>query len=232
MKKQTHFITSTYFISLIKSWLQGTKTRPEIISETADVLHLSNIDHTDVTYLLTTVAREMNEDYYTDIVTHINYDADTVPTRQGLIHHLSALLAEEITMGEFMEWARWYSLDVDQLSAGIFEDFAVEYFCLDFLPANDDLFSPYMCRRALEIMEFTGASPTQQKVALTLLPNHELDDFKEFLVQSALQHPSLTEIDRYLMKKFGMDHESFPYMQELNTQGTAAILKKVQLLTT
>lgn len=232
MKKQTHFITSTYFISLIKSWLQGTKTRPEIISETADVLHLSNIDQADVTYLLTTVAREMNEDFYTDIVTHINYDADTVPTREGLIHHLTALLAEEITMGEFMEWARWYSLDDDQLSAGIFEDFTVEYFCMDFLPTNDDLFSPYMCRRVLEILQYTGSSPTQQKVALTLLPDHELQDFKEFLVQSASQHPSINQIDRYLMKKFGMDHESFPYMQELTTQGTITILKKAQLITT
>ncbi|RFM36669.1 hypothetical protein [Chitinophaga silvisoli] len=232
MKKQTHFITSTYFISLIKSWLQGTKTRPEIISETADVLHLTSIDPSDVTYLLITVAREMNEDFYTDIVAHINYDADTVPTRKGLIHHLNALLAEEITLQEFMEWARWYSIDEDQLSAGIFEDFVVEYFCLDFLSANDDVFSPYMCRRALEILEYTGASPTQQKIALTLLPGHELDDFKEFLSQVASQHPSTTFIDRYLMKKFGMDHESFPYMQELLTQGTAALLKKAQLLTT
>lgn len=105
MKKQTQFITSTYFISLIKSWLQGTKTRPEIISETADVLHLSNIASTDVTYQLISTAREMNEDFYTDIVNHINYDADTVPTRAGLIHHLSALLAEEITLGELIEWA-------------------------------------------------------------------------------------------------------------------------------
>lgn len=232
MKKQTHVITSTYFISLIKSWLQGTKTRPEIIFETADVLHLSSIGQTDVTYLLTTVAREMNEDFYTEIVSHINYDADTVPTRKGLIHHLSALLAEKISLNEFREWASWYSIDDDQLSAGVFDDFTVEYFCLDFLRANGDLFSPYMCRRALKILEFPGASPTQEKVALTLLPDHELDDFKDFLSRIALQHPSLTLIDRYLMKKFGMDHESFPYMQELTTQGTGTILKKVQLLST
>lgn len=232
MKKQTHFITSTYFISLIKSWLQGTKTRPEIIFETADVLHLSSIGQTDVTYLLTTVAREMNEDFYTEIVSHINYDADTVPTRKGLIHHLSALLEEKISLNEFREWASWYSIDDDQLSAGVFDDFTVEYFCLDFLRANGDLFSPYMCRRALKILEYPGASPTQEKVALTLLPDHELDDFKDFLSRIALQHPSLTLIDRYLMKKFGMDHESFPYMQELTTQGIETILKKVQLLST
>jgi len=232
MKKQTHFITSTYFISLIKSWLQGTKTRPEIIFETADVLHLSSIGQTDVTYLLTTVAREMNEDFYTEIVSHINYDADTVPTRKGLIHHLSALLEEKISLNEFREWASWYSIDDDQLSAGVFDDFTVEYFCLDFLRANGDLFSPYMCRRALKILEYPGASPTQEKVALTLLPDHELDDFKDFLSRIALQHPSLTLIDRYLMKKFGMDHKSFPYMQELTTQGIETILKKVQLLST
>lgn len=174
----------------------------------------------------------MNEDFYTEIVTHINYDADTTPTRKGLIHHLNALLAERITLQEFKEWALWYSLDDDQLSAGIFEDFIVEYFCLDFLPANEDIFSPYMCKQVLEILEYTGSSPTQQKVALTLLPDHELQDFKEFLVQSASQPPSINQIDRYLMKKFGMDHESFPYMQELTTQGIITILKKAQLITT
>ncbi|WP_343671845.1 hypothetical protein [Chitinophaga sp.] len=233
MKKQTQFITSTYFISLIKSWLQGTKTRPEIISETADVLHLSNIASTDVTYQLISTAREMNEDFYTDIVTHINYDADTVPTRAGLIHHLSALLREEITLEELFEWATWTTIGEDDLSAGIFDDFAVEYFCLDFLRANDDVFSPHMCRRVLEILQYTGASPTQQKVALTLLPDHELDDFKEFLSKYSQHPPSITLLDRYLMKKFGMNHESFPYMQELRTvgTGTATLLKRVQLIT-
>lgn len=232
MKRHTHFITSTYFISLIKSWLQGTRTRTEIVMSTADVLQLSNIESTDITYLLTTIAREMNENFYTDIVTHINYDADTLPTREGLIHHLRALLAERITLEEFKEWALWYSLDDEQLSAGIFEDYIVEYFCLDFLPANDDIFSPYMCKQVLDILEHSGSSVTQQRVALTLLPDHELEDFKQFLVQSAVRRPSITQTDQYLLKKFGMDHESFPYTYELTTQGTEAVLKKAQLITT
>lgn len=227
------FITATYFISLIKSWLQGTKTRQEILAETADLLQIPDIAHADVTYVLSEVARDMNEDFYADIVHYINYGADTVPTRAGLIHHLKALLADDISLAELVEWATWYrngNGNEDDMSAGIFEDFAVEYFCLDFLPAYDDTFSPQMCRRALEILQVPGQDPLREKIALTLLPTHELEDFVQFVYQYE-QHPlSIAALDQYLLSKFGMDHESFPYMQELSMGQSILLLQKAQLI--
>jgi hypothetical protein len=231
MTKPMSFITATYFISLIKSWLQGTKTRQEILTETADVLQIPDIAHADVTYVLSEVARDMNEDFYLDIVNFINYGADTVPTRAGLIHHLKALLANNISLAELVEWATWYrNGDDGDMSAGIFEDFAVEYFCLDFLPAYDDTFSPHMCRRALEILQLPGQHPLREKIALTLLPEHELGDFVQFVYQYKKDPLSLTELDHYLLGKFGMDHESFPYMQELNMGQPLLLLQKAQLI--
>lgn len=225
------YITATYFISLIKSWLQGTRTRQEIITETAGVLQIPDIAHADVTYVLSEVARDMNEDFYTDIVNFINYGTDTVPTRAGLIHHLKALLADNISLAELVEWATWYrNGDDGDMSAGIFEDFAVEYFCLDFLPAYDDTFSPQMCRRALEILQGPWQHPLREKIAMTLLPQHELEEFEQFVYQQVENPLSATEVDHYLLSKFGMDRESFPYMLELNTGQSSLLLQKAQLL--
>lgn len=225
------YITATYFISLIKSWLQGTRTRQEILAETAGVLQIPDIAHADVTYVLSEVARDMNEDFYTDIVNYINYGADTVPTRAGLIHHLKALLSDNISLAELVEWATWCrNGDDGDMSAGIFEDFTVEYFCLDFLPAYDDTFSPQMCRRALEILQTPGQHPLREKIALTLLPQHELEEFVQFVYQyEATPLPAAT-LDHYLLSKFGMDHESFPYMQELSTGQSILLLQKAQLI--
>ena len=234
MKNEQPFVTSTYFISLIKAWLQGAKTRPEILGETADVLLLPSAEQSDVTQLLTNAAREMNEDFYTDIVDHINHAPDTVPTRPGLIHHLQALLAGEITLSDLLEWATWYNTGEDNLSAGIFGDFIVEFICLDFLPANEEALSPLMCRRILEIIQDPATSPLQQKIAITLLPETEKESFYTFL-QNYIRHPLSPEaLDQYLLKKFGMEHQSFPYTTALkalphNPEQLNALLHQVML---
>ena len=235
MNNELPSVTSTYFISLIKAWLQGTRTKQEILAETADVLQFPDPVNADVTYLLTAAAREMNEAFYIDIVEHINHADDTVPTRAGLIHHLNALLAQQIELQDLIDWATWYRSDDEQLSAGVFDDFTVEYFCLDFLPANEDIFSPKMCRRALEILQQVNA-PLEEKIALVILPDPELEDLKHFLEQQAIQPPSAETTDGYLMWKFGMDNTSFPYIQDLRAlayhpEKIDALLKKIQLLT-
>lgn len=224
-------ITAVYFISLIKAWLQGTKTRQEILAETADVLPIPDIANADVTNLLAEVARDMNEDFYIDIVTYINYGPDIVPTRAGLIHHLNALLAGHITLTDLIDWATWnLSGQEDDMSAGLFEDYTVEYFCLDFLPAYDDTFSPHMCRKVLGILQAPGHSVIQEKIALTLLVEHELEDFQRFVHEYVQQPYTTAALDQYLLGKFGLDHESFPYMQELSMGQSALLLQKVQLL--
>jgi len=215
MKDKLPYITSTYFISLIKAYLQGHKTKPEILAETADLLPPSA--RHDVTQLLTAAAHQMNDAFYADIVDSIQHTSGTVPTRKGLIHHLTALLKDEITVQDLLDWATWYTFEEDQLSAGIVEDFAVEYFCFDFLPANYEELSAVEFHQALQLFRLNLQDPLKEKIAIALLIEKEQQHFLYFL-RSYLQQPLHQDaLDAYLMNKFGMDHQSFPYMNELRS---------------
>lgn len=213
MKDKLPYITSTYFISLIKAYLQGHKTKPEILAETADLLPTSA--HKEVSQLLTAAAHQMDDAFYADIVDSIQHTSGTVPTRNGLIHHLEALLKEDITVQELLDWATWYTIDEDQISAGIMDDFAVEFFCLDFLPAYHDELTEKQFRQVLQLFKRQPEDPLKEKIALTLLIETERQHFLYFL-RSFLEQPQhLEALDVYLMKKFGMDHHSFPYTADL-----------------
>lgn len=207
------YITSTYFISLIKAYLQGHKTKPEILAETADLLPLSASN--DISQLLTAAAHQMNDAFYADIVDSIQHTSGTVPTRKGLMHHISALLREEITTQDLLDWATWYTFEEDQLSAGIVEDFAVEYFCFDFLPAYHEELTAEQFHQVLQLLRLNLQDPLKEKIAILLLIEKEQHNFLYFL-RSYLQQPQQPEaLDAYLMHKLGMDHQSFPYMGEL-----------------
>ena len=239
MKNETPSVTSVYFIELIKAYLQGTKTRKEILKETTEVLQFDEyllIDEgSDVTHLLTEAARDMNENIYLDIVNNINYSADIVPTRAGLIHHLEAFLQREISRQDLLEWGTWYNIDKDQLSAGIFDDFTVEFFCLDFLPTYFTELSTKHFRSILQLLKLNMHSPLKEKIAILLILEKEKQSFLFFL-RNYLQSQRLTDtLDLYLMKKFGMDHQSFPYMQDLQSISgepgkLEALLEKVTLV--
>lgn len=213
MKDKLPYITSTYFISLIKAYLQGHKTKPEILAETADLLPATA--HNEVSQLLTAAAHQMNDAFYADIVDSLQHTSGTVPTRQGLVHHLQALLRNDINVQELLDWATWYTIAEDQLSAGVMDDFAVEYFCFDFLPAHHHELTEKQFRQALQLFCGTQRDPLKEKIALVLLTEKERQHFLYFL-RSFLEQPQHTSaLDSYLMAKFGMDHRSFPYMQEL-----------------
>ncbi|MBW8683674.1 hypothetical protein [Chitinophaga rhizophila] len=213
MKDKLPYITSTYFISLIKAYLQGHKTKPEILAETADLLPANA--HKEVSQLLTAAAHEMNDAFYADIVDSLQHTSGTVPTRQGLIHHLEALLRHDITVQELLDWATWYTISEDQLSAGIMDDFAVEYFCFDFLPVHFEDLTEKQYRQVLQLFRSEAANPLKEKIALALTIEKERQHFLYFL-RSFLEQPQHTSaLDAYLLAKFGMDHRSFPYMQEL-----------------
>jgi hypothetical protein len=240
MKNETPSVTSTYFIELIKGYLQGIKTRKEILEETTEVLEFDSFllmeDGIDVTYLLTEAARDMNENFYLDIVNNINHSSDTVPTRAGLIHHLQAFIQGEISKQHLLEWATWYNIDEDQLSAGIFDDFTVEFFCLDFLPAHFAELTNKNFRQVLQLFSINEQNPLKEKIAMQLLMEKEKQSFLFFL-RNHIQNPhSIDTLNLYLMKKFGMDHQSFPYMQELmeingHPEKLEGLLEKVMLQT-
>lgn len=240
MKNESPSVTSTYFIELIKAYLQGTKTRKEILEETTEVLEFDSFllmeDGIDITYLLTEAARDMSETFYHDIVNNINYSPDTVPTRAGVIHHLQNLIQGGISKQDLLEWATWYNIDEDQLSAGIFDDFTVEFFCLDFLPAHFAELSDKNFRQVLQLFAMNVQDPLKEKMAMLLLLEKERQSFLFFLRNHIQNSHSIDTLDLYLMKKFGMDHQSFPYMQDLmeingHPEKLEALLKKVMLQT-
>ncbi|SFN26451.1 hypothetical protein SAMN05428949_2178 [Chitinophaga sp. YR627] len=232
MKDKLPYITSTYFISLIKSYLQGHKTKPEILAETADLLPVTA--HKEVSQFLTAAAHQMNDAFYADIVDSIQHTSGTVPTRKGLIHHLEALLSKQISIQELLDWATWYTIEEDQLSAGIMDDFAVEYFCFDFLPAHYEELTDAQFTQVLQLFRATPENTLKEKIALALIIEKERQHFLYFL-RSFLEQPQHTDaLNTYLMAKFGMDHRSFPYIQELMSIQTQpekleALLEKARL---
>jgi hypothetical protein len=219
MNNESPSITSIYFIDLIKAFLQGTKTRKEILEESAEVLQFDDYllieEGTDITHLLIEAARDLNETFYLDIVNNINQSADTAPTRAGLIHHLGAFLQREISRQDLLDWATWYSIDEDQLSAGMFDDFTVEFFCFDFLPKYFSELTNDHFRSILQLLQLKVNDPLKEKIAILLLLEKEKQSFLFFLRNYLQSQPSTDTLDLYLMKKFGMDHHSFPYMEEL-----------------
>ena len=212
MTNRPPYITSVYFTSLIRSYLKGHKTRREVLAEIGDLIPPS--EGTDITQLIIAAATSLNRNFHTEIVNNIQPNT-AFPTRDGVIHHLDALIKEEISADDLLEWATWYSVEDDELSAGIFDDLAVEYFCLDFLPAWHEELSADQYLQALQLFRMQLNDPLKEKIALLLLIDKEKQNFLFFL-RSFLQQPQSADIlDSYLMKKFGMDRYSFPYMAEL-----------------
>jgi hypothetical protein len=236
MKNELPPVTATYFITLIKDYLQGAKTKQEIITETSGLIALqspSAIAPADITHLLITAARDINEHFYFDIVEKISHASDTAPTRSGLLHHLEACIAGHISPEELLEWATWHQTgDAEEVP---FEDPAVEYFCLQWLPAAFASFAIKKIRQVLEIFSLNCGSLLKEKIALVLLSEKEKQHFFFFLRDYIDHRKTAEELDLYLLKKFGMDHLSFPYMAELVQGGNSgerleALLKKAALI--
>ena len=78
------------------------------------------------------------------------------------------------------------------------------------------------------------ANPLKEKMAILLLLEKEKQSFLFFLRNYIQSQRLIDNLDMYLMKKFGMDHQSFPYMQELQAisgepEKLEALLEKVTL---
>jgi len=217
MKNELPPVTATYFITLIKSYLQGAKTRQEIMDETSDLLELSLPGDTapaNITNLLITAASQINPSFYQDIVEQVSRAEDTTPTRYGLIHHLEACVNEDISTQDLLEWATTWQHE-EEPGASCFEDPAVEYCCQLWLPSWKDRLSRRLLAQALEIFHLNCGNPLKEKIALILLSEQEKQRFLFFLRDYADHRKTTGELDLYLLRKFGVDHQSFPYMPEL-----------------
>jgi hypothetical protein len=220
MTNRLPLVTSVYFITLIKAYLQGHKTKQEIKQEVEGIFDWEEIVNRygthDVTFLLTRAARNINENYYLEIIEHISNTAHTVPTRSGLIHHLEELLKGNITPEDLYEWATWHNIDSDDDTETIFEDLAVAYFCLYLLPNYKQQLTPAKYKQALHIFRQQDSHMLKEKIALVLLIEKEKQSFNFFLRDYHEGRKSIDELDLYLLNKFGMDHHSFPYMDVLS----------------
>ncbi|GAA0543820.1 hypothetical protein [Chitinophaga japonensis] len=217
MKNELPPVTATYFITLIKSYLQGARTRQEIMDETADLLELSlpgEPTPANITNLLIITASKINPSFYQDIVDQVSQASDTTPTRNGLLHHLETCVNGDISPEDLLEWATTWQ-DEEEPGVAYFEDPAVEYCCLLWLPAQKERLSRKLLAQALEIFHLNCGNPLKEKIALVLLSEQEQQRFLFFLRDYADHRKTAEELDLYLLRKFGMDHRNFPYMPEL-----------------
>lgn len=237
MKNELPRVTATYFIALIKAYLQGVKTKQEIISETSGMLPLPESEAenpANITHQLIAAATKLNELFYFEIVEHVSQAEDTTPTRSGLLHHLEAFIAGGITDQDLLTWAgTWYN--EDEMTEAYFESAAVEYFCLFWLPANKAHINIKTMQQVLDIFQLNCGSVLKEKIALVLLAEKEQQHFLFFLRDYTDHHKTAEELDVYLLKKFGMDHQSFPYMMELRQvvhkeMKLEALLQKARLI--
>ncbi|CAL1519714.1 hypothetical protein [Chitinophaga sp. MM2321] len=220
MKHKVPPVTSIYFATLMKAYLRGTKTREEVIQDLygPSLLPQDAMDpDEDVTRILLQVARDTNEHYYDEIITAITHATDSAPSRAGLIHHLQALLAGELTRKQLLQWATWHSEPDTDTGAGYFDDLAVDYFCTHLLPNPPEEFTTAHFEQALKILQHGSQDPLKDKVALVLIFDKEKQRFLFYLGDFIQGHSTPEQLDVYLLNKFGMDHQSFPYMSTLST---------------
>ncbi|GEP89594.1 hypothetical protein SAMN05660909_02102 [Chitinophaga terrae (ex Kim and Jung 2007)] len=218
MKNEMSPVTSVYFVTLLKAYLRGTKTRNEIIDELQQVAPLS-VDQTsdvEVSRLLFQTASQLNKDFYQEIVAEVNHANDTAPTREGVIHQLQALLNNEISTTALYEWATWHNTPAADDEYVFFNDIAVDYFCTQLMPAVKGQLSVPQYEHILHIFQTTPPNGLRDKVALVLLPEQEKQRFLFYLGDYIQGHSTNEQLDVYLLHKFGMDHQSFPYMGELS----------------
>jgi hypothetical protein len=219
MKNEMSPVTSVYFITLLKAYLRGTKTRQEIIEDLRGVIpqqQAAEAPQTEATRLLYQAAMEVNEHYYQDIVTSISHSSDTTPTRKGVIHHLRAMLAGVITAEHLFQWATWHNEPDAGDDTAFFDDLAVDYFCTQLLPASFNELTTAQYQQALKIFQSGHHNPLKDKVALVLLSDNEKQRFQFYLGDYIQGRTSPEQFDVYLLHKFGMDHYSFPYMSAIS----------------
>lgn len=221
MKNKMPPVTSVYFISLMKAYLRGTKTRLEVLQDLSDEFSLQPADlgdtGEDITRLLLRTASAINENYYQEIVGAISHATDAIPSRAGLIHQLQSLLAGRITEEQLLQWATWYNEPGEDDGVSYFDDLAVDYFCTQLLPNPPEPFTNAHFEQALKIFNNPKQDQLKDKVALVLLFDKERQRFLFYLGDYVQGHTAPEQLDVYLMNKFGMDHYSFPYMTTLSS---------------
>ncbi|HVI49089.1 MAG TPA: hypothetical protein VM802_29755 [Chitinophaga sp.] len=217
MKNKIPPVTSVYFTTMVKAYLRGTQTREEILQRlTQDGGSIpADYDHQDVTQILLLAAREVNEAYYQEVVSALSHASSTIPTREGVIHNLEALLEGKITEQDLIRWATWHNEPGDEDEIGYFDDLAVDYFCTQLLPNPPQPFTMAHYSQALKIFNAGINDILKDKVALALLFEKEKQRFLFYIGDFIQGHTSPEQLDVYLLNKFGMDHYSFPYMSSV-----------------
>lgn len=219
MKNKMPPVTSVYFISLLKAYLRGTKTKQEVLQDLYGEINLQPVDPEDsgedVTRLLLRTAANMHEDYYQEIVGALTQAKDSAPTREGVIHQLEALLAGHTTQAELLQWATWHNDPGEDNGTSYFDDLAVDYFCTQLLPNPSEPLTTAHFTQALKIFRNPFRDQLKDKVALVLLFEKEKQRFLFYVGDYIQGHTAPEQLDVYLLNKFGMDHYSFPYMSSL-----------------
>lgn len=144
-----------YFQVLLLSWYQGHKTGHEIKEETKDFLDFEQFEKEfdEFIYILEASVDEYDDDIGYAWEDYKEYAKDTAPTVGGLCHNIDEVLAGNQSIEELIDWAAWHNLDGGETTAGVFENENIEYYCLDFLPENDEKIDNNVLKASIPIIK-------------------------------------------------------------------------------
>jgi len=213
-----------FFFDLLTDWFKGEKTKNEIIDLTKDYIDLSKYARDySFDYAFKLALTEYNESYRNAVSFYLSEGISLV-TVKGLIHHLTELKFNNITIDDFISWASWCNIGCENTS-GDFENLNIEYYCLIFiLDYSDSLNSYEIIDKFIEIVKKSNDLSYGKFVVLIYLQiKKERKSFYYFFKLYLEDKRSKNDIISYIKSKydydlpyFNYDFKIFPYYDMLS----------------
>jgi len=174
-----------FFLELLSDWFKGEKTKTEIVNLTKEYIELSKyLKDYDLDYALELALTDYDKSYANAVSFYLDEEIE-LATVNGLIHHLSELKSDNITIDDFIDWAGWCNIGCENTS-GEFENLNIEYFCLIFI---------------LKHFVTLNSSETIDKFISIARKSNELS-YGKFVVLLYLQVPNERKSFYYFFKQF------------------------------
>jgi hypothetical protein len=217
-------IKANFFFDLLADWFKGEKTKNEIIDLTKNYINLSKYtEDYSFDYALELALTEYDESCRNAVSFYKSEDIELV-TVKGMIHHLTELKSNNITICDFLAWASWCNTGCENTS-GDFENLNIEYFCLIFiLNYSNSLKSHKVIDNFIEIIKKSNDLSYGKFVVLIYLQiEKERKSFYYFFKLYLENKRSNGDFKNYIKSKydhnlkcFAYDFDTFPYHQLLD----------------
>lgn len=214
-----------YFHNLLIGYFQGTITENEIRTAEDLPFEIQKISEWSV-FLddFETAFNNYDKALASQWFDYKEYAKDTAPTVKGLVHSLSEFVNGRISQEQFIEWAAWHNMDCGETTSGQFENNAIEFFCLYFIPERYKNLDMDFYKKVIPLIEKSN-DITYGKflLSLYLLIDAEKKSMYFFLKEYLNGNKNEKDLDNYLTKKFNrnlpnfnFDLSKFPYKKELD----------------